>query len=53
MKSTTLQFYKERLLRVLIQIQQRLDEPLSLEELARQACLSRITPPFNSSNLRL
>jgi AraC family transcriptional regulator len=40
MKNSTLQFYKERLLRVLIQIQQRLDEPLSLEELARQACLS-------------
>ena len=46
MKSATLQFYKERLLRVLIQIQQRLDEPLSLEELARQACLSPFYAPL-------
>src|SRR5437773_338747 len=39
-KDSTLQFYKERLLRVLVHIQQHLDEPPSLEELARLACLS-------------
>jgi len=39
-KVTTLRFYKERLLRVLVHIQQHLDEPLALEELARLACLS-------------
>jgi AraC family transcriptional regulator len=39
-KETTLRFYKERLLRVLLEIQQRLDEPLRLEELAKLACLS-------------
>src|SRR5215472_3236937 len=39
-KETTLRFYKERLLRVLVEIQQRLDDPLSLEELACLACLS-------------
>ena len=36
MKAITLQVYKQRLLRVLVHIQQQLDEPLSLEELARQ-----------------
>jgi AraC family transcriptional regulator len=39
-KQATLRFYKERLLRVLVHIQERLDEPLALEELARLACLS-------------
>jgi AraC family transcriptional regulator len=39
-KEATLRFYKERLLRVLVHIQQRLDEPLDLAELARLACLS-------------
>ena len=39
-KETTLRFYKERLLCVLVHIQQHLDEPLALEELARMACLS-------------
>jgi AraC family transcriptional regulator len=33
-KDSTLRFYKERLLRVLVSIQQNLDEPLRLEELA-------------------
>ena len=40
MKATTLRFYKERLLRVLIHIQQHLDGPLGLEELAGLACLA-------------
>ena len=40
MKETTLRFYKERLLRVLVHIQQHLDEPLSLEELGCLACLA-------------
>ena len=40
MKETTLQFYKERMLRVLVHIQQRLDDPLPLSELAGLACLS-------------
>lgn len=40
MKETTLQFYKERMLRVLVHIQQRLDDPLPLSELAALACLS-------------
>ena len=40
MKDSTLRFYKERLLRVLVEIQQRLDEPLRLAELAALACLS-------------
>ena len=40
MKATTLRFYKERLLRVLVHIQQRLDEPLALDELARLAGFS-------------
>ncbi len=39
-KETTLAFYKERLLRVLVEIQERLDEPLELQELASLACLS-------------
>ena len=39
-KQTTLRFYKERLLRVLVHIQEHLDEPLALEELARLACLA-------------
>jgi AraC family transcriptional regulator len=39
-KETTLRFYKERLLRVLLHIQQHLNEPLPLEELAALACLS-------------
>jgi AraC family transcriptional regulator len=40
MRESTLRFYKERMLRVLVYIQRRLDEPLPLEELARCACLS-------------
>ena len=40
MKETTLQDYKERMLRVLIHIQQRLDDDLPLEELARIAFFS-------------
>jgi AraC family transcriptional regulator len=40
MRPTTLRFYKECLLRVLVHIQQHLGEPLALEELARMACLS-------------
>jgi AraC family transcriptional regulator len=40
MKETTLRFYKERLLRVLVHIQQHLDERLGLEELAGLACLA-------------
>jgi len=39
-RATTLRFYKEQLLRVLVHIQQHLDEPLALEELARLGCLS-------------
>ncbi len=39
-KPTTLRFYKERLLRVLVEIQQHLDEPLELEQLAALAGLS-------------
>jgi AraC family transcriptional regulator len=39
-KSATLRFYKERLLCVLVHIQQHLDEPLALEELARLAGLA-------------
>jgi AraC family transcriptional regulator len=39
-KPATLSFYKERLLRVLVHIQEHLDQPLALEELARLACLS-------------
>jgi AraC-like DNA-binding protein len=40
MKTDTLQDYKRRMLRVLVHIQQHLDEPLSLEERARLACFS-------------
>jgi len=40
MKATTLQDYKQRLLRVLVRIQRQLDAPLSLEELAALACFS-------------
>jgi AraC family transcriptional regulator len=39
-RETTLRDYKERMLRVLVHIQQRLDDPLSLEKLAGLACLS-------------
>ena len=39
-KRITLQDYKQRMLRVLVHIQQRLDEPLGLEELARLAHFS-------------
>src|SRR5271154_2017922 len=39
-KQTTLRFYQERLLCVLVHIQQHLDEPLPLEDLARLACLA-------------
>jgi AraC family transcriptional regulator len=39
-RETTLRDYKERMLRVLVHIHQRLDDPLSLEELAKLACLS-------------
>jgi len=39
-KPTTLRFYKECLLRVLVHIQQHLDEPIELQTLARTACLS-------------
>ncbi|MBI5388629.1 MAG: AraC family transcriptional regulator [Verrucomicrobia bacterium] len=39
-RATTLRDYKERLLRVLVVIQQQLDEPLRLEDLAARACLS-------------
>ena len=40
-KESTLRFYKERLMRVLLHIQEHLDEPLPLEKLATLACLSR------------
>ncbi|HVM61985.1 MAG TPA: AraC family transcriptional regulator [Verrucomicrobiae bacterium] len=40
MRASTLRFYKERMLRVLVHIQGHLDEPLSLEKLAALACLS-------------
>ncbi len=40
MKESTLRYYKERMLRVLVHIQQSLDEPLSLEELAGRAHIS-------------
>ena len=39
-KTVTLKDYKARLLRVLVHIQQRLDDPLSLEDLARLASFS-------------
>jgi transcriptional regulator GlxA family with amidase domain len=38
--SPTQRDYKQRLLRVLVYIQQNLDGPLELEELARVACFS-------------
>jgi AraC family transcriptional regulator len=40
MKSATAESYQERILRVLVHIQSRLDEPLELDELARVACFS-------------
>ena len=40
MRTVTLQDYKRRLLRVLIHIQQHLDDPLGLQELAGLACFS-------------
>jgi AraC family transcriptional regulator len=40
LKDSTLRFYKERMLRVLVHIQEHLDEPLSLEKLAGLACLA-------------
>jgi len=40
MKPVTLHDYKRRILRVLVHIQQRLDEPLKLDELAGIACFS-------------
>ena len=40
MKESTFQDYNERMLRVLVHIQQRLDEELSLEEMAGVACFS-------------
>jgi len=40
MRSATAESYQERILRVLVHIQARLDEPLELDELARVACFS-------------
>ncbi len=40
MRTTTLDDYKQRLLRVLVHIQEHLDESLALDELARLACFS-------------
>jgi AraC family transcriptional regulator len=40
MRSTTKQTYQERILRVLVHIQEHLDEPLLLDALARVACFS-------------
>lgn len=40
MRESTLRDYEERLLRVLVHIQQRLDDPLALDGLAALACLS-------------
>ena len=40
-RKATLEDYQERLNRVLLHIQQHLDEPLSLEVLARVACFSQ------------
>jgi AraC family transcriptional regulator len=40
LKQSTLRFYKERMLRVLVHIQQNLEEPLPLEKLAGLACLA-------------
>jgi len=39
-KAATLRFYKEQMLRVLVHIQEHLDDDLELEELAGRACLS-------------
>jgi len=39
-KASTLRFYKGQMLRVLVHIQEHLDEDLELEELAGRACLS-------------
>ncbi|MBX3434878.1 MAG: AraC family transcriptional regulator [Pirellulales bacterium] len=47
MRSETQDDYHARMLRVLVCIQERLDEPLSLEELAREACFS----PFHFHRL--
>jgi transcriptional regulator GlxA family with amidase domain len=41
LKDSTLRFYKERMLLVLVHIQQNLDLPLTLEKLAALACLSQ------------
>ena len=40
MRAATEQTYKERILRVLVHIQEHLDEPLPLGDLARVACFS-------------
>jgi len=40
MRSATAESYQERILRVLVHIQSRLDEPLELDELAGVACFS-------------
>jgi AraC family transcriptional regulator len=40
LKPSTLRFYKERMLRVLVHIQENLAEPLPLEKLASLACLA-------------
>ena len=40
MKTETRQIYSERILQVLVHIQQHLDDPLPLDELARVACFS-------------
>jgi AraC family transcriptional regulator len=40
MRTVTLQDYRRRMLRVLVHIQQHLDEPLALEALASLACFS-------------
>lgn len=39
-KESTLSFYKEKMLCVLLFIQEHLDEPLALDEIAVEACLS-------------
>jgi AraC family transcriptional regulator len=40
MRPATAESYQERILRVLVHIQNRLDEPLELDELSRVACFS-------------
>jgi AraC family transcriptional regulator len=40
MRASTAESYRERILRVLVYMQGRLDEPLELDELARVACFS-------------